>query len=63
MMTLAGCMNTTVQGGETKKEACYHLGRALPTRSHSDTKQTQDEIQRLYARYALVCPEWAKLIP
>ena len=64
---LTACAGTTtpVIATETATEAelCRQLGAALPTRSHSDTKQTRAEIQALYARFTLVCPAWAKLVP
>ena len=47
----------------TKAEICRQWGSSLSTRSHSDTIQTQQEIQSGYAAFELSCPSWEKLIP
>ena len=62
-MLMTGCASTTMPGGATEAEICRQIGGALPTRSHSDTAQTAQEIQRLYAVYDLTCPDWAHLVP
>lgn len=49
--------------GTEAAEVCRQLGQNLPTRSRSDTQQTKDEIQTLYAAFDLTCPEFAHLIP
>ena len=60
---LSGCVNSMTQGSATEAEVCRQLGSKLPTRSRSDTQQSQDEDQQLYAAYALTCPEFEYLIP
>lgn len=58
-----GCERWTGEGGATEDERCYQLGKALPTRSHVDTEQTQAEIQNIYAVFSLTCPRHAQLVP
>jgi hypothetical protein len=65
LIFLTGCVNSTTPAiaTETGAEICRQIGGELPTRSRSDTPQTQNEIQRLYAIFSLACPEWEGLIP
>ena len=60
---LSGCVTSTMPGSATEAEVCRQLGAKLPTRSRSDTQQSQDEDQQLYAAFSLVCPEFEYLIP
>ena len=60
---LSACAATTMPATETEAELCRQIGAALPTRSHADTGQTQAEIQRLYATFALACPAQAEMVP
>lgn len=59
---LPSCVSS-YSGSASSAEICRQLGANLPTRSHEDTLQTQDEIQRAYAAFALTCPDWVHLIP
>lgn len=61
---MSGCgTSMTPDGGATEAELCRAWGGSLPTRSHSDTDQTKDEIQAGYAIFAAACPDWDHLIP
>jgi hypothetical protein len=51
----SACANTMTQGGATEAAICDEWKQSLPTRSHSDTVQTQDEIQAAIATHAAVC--------
>ncbi|WP_424974277.1 hypothetical protein [Dinoroseobacter sp. S124A] len=58
LMTLGECVMTTPDGA-TSREAqavCRELSVKLPTRSRSDTNQTQKEIGELYAAFEAICP-------
>lgn len=52
---LAGCTTITA-GTETERAICQAWGEALPTRSRSDTIQTQAEIGVLYDVFEAACP-------
>ncbi|MEM6727016.1 MAG: hypothetical protein AAF618_00825 [Pseudomonadota bacterium] len=41
---------------------CVAWGEALPTRSRSDTAQTQDEIEAAYDAFAAACPDHLELL-
>lgn len=57
LMLLAACPERPPAiGTETYAAFCDGLEEALPSRSRSDTQQTQDEIEALYARAQLLCP-------
>ena len=60
---LTGCASLRVTATATESELCRQWGYALPTRSRSDTEQTQAEITVLYAAFSLSCPAWDHLIP
>ena len=64
---LTGCASSMMPAGGTDTavaaELCRQWGDSLPTRSRSDTSQTQDEIQSAYASFSLACPGWAHLVP
>ena len=47
----------------TENTICRIWGESLPTRSRSDTAQTQNEIGEAYADFATACPAYAGLIP
>jgi hypothetical protein len=51
----SGCANTMTQAGATETALCDEWRDSLPTRSRSDTTQTQDEIQVAIATHAAVC--------
>lgn len=64
IVTLTGCdLTTRVGATETEATICREIARELPTRSRSDTVQTQEEITDLYTQFALVCPDHKNLIP
>lgn len=56
---LSGCANTTSQGFATERALCRAWGQNLPTRSRSDSQQTQQEIQRLYVVFESACSQFA----
>lgn len=60
---LTGCDSLRVAATATESELCRQWGYALPTRSRSDSEQTQAEITVLYAAFSLSCPAWDYLIP
>ena len=62
-LTLSGC--APMKGGATATEntLCRIWGESLPTRSRTDTAQTQTEIGEAYADFAAACPAYARLIP
>lgn len=64
---VSGCADTTTPATATETateaEICRQIGARLPTRSRRDTARTQDEVQALYAAFALTCPAWEHLIP
>ncbi|MCF6432650.1 hypothetical protein [Leisingera sp. MMG026] len=47
----------------TENAICRVWGMSLPTRSRSDTPQTQAEIGEAYAVFAAACPNHSHLIP
>jgi Flp pilus assembly protein TadD len=55
MMLTSGCVTTMTQASATEQAICEAWGGSLPTRSRSDTQQTQDEIQQAYAVQDAVC--------
>lgn len=55
LLLTSGCANTMTQAGATEIALCDEWRDSLPTRSHSDTTQTQDEIQVAIATHAAVC--------
>ena len=70
----AGCGLTEKLAGETSwlkrskpphvnNTVCRVWGSSLPTRSRSDTPETQDEIEAAYVDFAAACPKWRHLIP
>jgi hypothetical protein len=62
LFLVSGCAGV-VATSETEAAICESLGDTLPTRSRADTQATIDQITRLYARFAAVCPEYEGLIP
>lgn len=69
-LTLTGCAN--MRGGgiaidpapsATAAAICAAIGAGLPTRSRTDTAQTQAEIGALYADFAAACVHHTHLIP
>ena len=63
---MAACASTMTPAGEISPSAdarCFNIGLNLPTRSVEDTQQTKDEIQVLYAAFAIVCPDREYMIP
>lgn len=63
MTALIGCVPSMTQVTETEAELCRSWGESLPTRSRSDTAQTQAEIQVGYADFLNACPAFPKLVP
>lgn len=64
LLVAAGCTQmTTSVGGATEQAICRSWGEALPTRSRSDTDQTQDEIGQLYDTFEAACPAFRSLLP
>lgn len=63
LIALSGCDNLTMPGGATESALCQTWGESMPTRSRSDTAQTQAEIQQAYADFLNACPNWAHLVP
>lgn len=59
----SGCVTLTGAVTATEKELCQTWGESLPTRSRSDTEQTQKEITRAYADFANACPGRVDLLP
>ena len=55
VMLTSGCVTTMTQASATEEELCRQWQESLPTRSRTDTQQTQDEIQRAYAVQDAVC--------
>ena len=62
-LILSGCVNTTTPGGATERTLCRVWGESLPTRSRSDTAQTQLEVAEAYADFEAACGEYGYLIP
>lgn len=60
---MTGCVKWKGAGTATEAARCEIWGKSLPTRSHIDTAQTQEEISRAYAAFALACPGWDYLLP
>lgn len=54
LVMLTGCQTLTT-GGATEQAICQAWEDSLPTRSHSDTSQTQEEIGHAYAVHRSVC--------
>lgn len=59
----SGCGSLTMPDGATEGALCQIWGESLPTRSRSDTEQTQAEIQVAYADFLGSCPDWSHLVP
>jgi hypothetical protein len=55
ILLTSGCGTTMTQAGATEIAMCAVWEKSLPTRSRSDTKQTQDEVQAALVAYAAVC--------
>ncbi len=55
MSLAAGQCMTTTAGTETSRALCQAWRDSLPSRSHSDTPQTQAEIGRGYDVQAAAC--------
>lgn len=62
-IALTACGGMTMPGSETDRAYCEAWGNSLPTRSRSDTSQTQAEIQEAYADFEAACPQFSALIP
>ena len=62
-LTLSGCANMKTPGGATERTLCRVWGESLPTRSRSDTAQTQLEVAEAYADFEAACPKHGYLIP
>ena len=60
LMMMSGCVSTQIEGTETVHEVCMGIGSVIPSRSYSDTQQTQDEIGLLMAGYDSVCDGYSK---
>lgn len=59
----SGCERWTGAATATEAARCEIWGKSLPTRSRSDTAQTQAEISRAYAAFSLACPDHYYLLP
>lgn len=55
MLTATGCTTTTVEATATEAALCDVWQDSLPTRSRSDTPETQEEIGRAYDVFEAVC--------
>lgn len=62
-LTLTACAPMKGPAGATEATLCRLWGESLPTRSHSDTPQTQAEIASAYADFAAACPDHRGLVP
>ncbi len=62
-LTLSACESTRTEATATEETLCTVWGQSLPTRSRSDTAQTQSEIGQAYADFEAACPDFADLIP
>lgn len=56
LLALAAGCTTTTAGTETERAICEAWADALPTRSRSDTQQTQAEIGVLLDIFEASCP-------
>ena len=63
VLILSGCASMKTPGTATERTLCRVWGESLPTRSRSDTQQTQTEISEAYADFATACPDYERLIP
>lgn len=63
VLTLTACANMRVEATATETTLCREWGESLPTRSRSDTDQTQVEIAEAYADFEAACPEYGHLVP
>lgn len=62
-LTLTACAPMKGPATATEATLCRLWGESLPTRSHSDTAQTQAEIGAAYADFGAACPKSVNLIP
>jgi len=60
---ISACERWTVEATATESVICTQWGESLPSRSQSDTRQTQDEIGHGYAVFSLTCPDQKDLLP
>ena len=58
--SLSACVPTTRGATATEAELCIAWRDSLPTRSRSDTEQTQAEIGAAYDVQAAACPNWKR---
>jgi hypothetical protein len=59
-LAVAGCNLTTPEATGTERALCEAWRDSLPSRSRSDTAQTQAEIGQAYAAQAAACPRFAR---
>ena len=62
-LILSACAPLKAPATATEATICRLWGESLPTRSRSDTDQTQQEIGAAYADFAAACPLHSQLIP
>ena len=62
-LILSGCASMTTPDTATERALCRVWGESLPTRSRSDTEQTQTEIAEAYADFAAACSGFGYLLP
>jgi len=55
LLTLTSCQTNSPAGDTAIEAVCREWGRSLPSRSRSDTMQTQREIERAYNVHEAVC--------
>ena len=60
MLASAGCVQTTTGATGTTRALCEAWRDSLPSRSRSDTAQTQAEIGLAYDVQAAACPGFAR---
>ena len=63
LLAVTGCETTLTQVSATEAALCSAWGESLPTRSHSDTEQTQAEIETGYDVFVAACPDFDYLLP
>ena len=60
MLTSVAACQMTAAATETERALCEAWRDSLPSRSSSDTAQTQAEIGRAYDTQAAACPGYAR---
>lgn len=60
LLAVVAACSPMIEATETERELCIAWRDSLPSRSHADTDQTQDEIGVAYDVQAAACPRYSR---